>query len=218
MARGKSTRASNLTKSIGARESEGQSKAKARVKAPGSTRRTKRRQDGNGARERSDLTRESPLPLLDATLAYRFVQLLHAGLPIRKALGYLEPTCSDTQLDRLAATWPNDTLVFQATLAFTRGEWPTLDKDARLTLARDKYLAELAYFLYTRSFSEAGDDLGRVKYAFAVIHEYLVSQGSGDTNPMRDFLTDLAKGEADEGPHPVMPAGDTLVDAKKAMN
>lgn len=131
--------------------------------------------------------------------AASFVKLMHAGLPPDKAVIYIIPEANPEQAARISAMWANAPLTLAATIVFTRGEWASLDADTRLAIARDKFLAEQAYFLYTHQYATLdGVDLGKAKYAYEAISAYLSAQGSGGDDPLARFLKDLQSGKADE--------------------
>lgn len=172
-----------------------------------------------GREARDPATRPEGRPELTPNLAYQFVQLTHAGLSPQAAVGYIAPNLTSQACLDVAKDWQGTEFVFQATLTFIgRKPWHEMPADARLTLARDKHLAELAYFAYTKRFDTAGEDLGKLKYAYATIANHLAGKGAGERNPMDEFLEDVSSGRLDDTPVPVMPAGATLGDMNKARN
>jgi hypothetical protein len=128
------------------------------------------------------------------------VRLLHAGLPAEEAVRYVRP--ESQAADKIAAAWLRDPLMLDATALFIRGPWEDLDPDQRLILARDKFLAEQAYFLYTHQYQTLSDeDRPRAKYAYECICDYLkTSEGVDD--PVAKFLAEMriAVEKADQDP------------------
>lgn len=166
-------------------------------------RRNKPRSDMAGTRP---LTRE---PKLTATYAYEFVKLLHAGIPPLQALSYFAPKHYAALLPKDRATWLakwlNARLLVDATTTFNKAKWQDLDKDSRLTIALDKHMAELAYFLYTSNYQDVeGQDLKKSIDARTAILTY-VKEGDGDSDTpfmkaMKDLLAGRIDGQVTSGP------------------
>lgn len=156
-------------------------------------RRNKKRSDIPGTRS---LWRE---PKLTADVAYEFVKLLSSGIPAARAIAYFAPdyyTSIDTAKRRdWLSRWSNDVVVATAAAKFNSGQWQELEKDARLQIALDKHLAELAYYLYTTTFAEAeGGELRKLTDAREAIMAVIKSQEGDAETPwmraMREMLSD----------------------------
>lgn len=120
--------------------------------------------------------------------AAAFVRLLHAGLPAADAVAMILPTATDEQVIDTVSAWGNNPVTLAALAEFSRGKWQDLEPEARLTLARDKWLAEQAYFLYTHNFSTIDPSLmGSAKYAYASLCEFLGSRDQVD-DPVAKFM------------------------------
>lgn len=143
-------------------------------------------------------TRYSRPALTDQT-ALELVKLIHSGIPGVLCLSYIAPQFYDTQTDKQRATWLADwqrhPLMAKAAAHFNKAEWQDLDGDARLHIALDKHLAELAYYLYTSDFALL-EGLAYKKLADAreALMTHLDASESGDETPfmkaMRDLLAD----------------------------
>lgn len=155
-------------------------------------------------RDRSD-TKRPPIRrdayALDQSRALSFVKLIYAGLPPRDAVGFILPDAPIAKRQDIASEWANSPLTLAATQLFTEGvAWEELSPDARLTLARDKFLAENAYVLYTNSLHTALTDekapigAGALRSAYTTIVNHLDSRGKGDDDPTDAFLKGLVDG------------------------
>lgn len=145
------------------------------------------------SRQRSDMVFAShAIPTLTAERAAWLVKLLHAGLPAANAVAYILPDAPNQ--DAIAKVWMNDPLLLQATVTFMKGPWEELEPDQRLVLARDKFLAENAYFLYTHTLESlaADDQIGQAKYAYDTICAYLKGSEAVD-DPVKAFLSEMEK-------------------------
>lgn len=156
-------------------------------------RRNKRRSDVSGS---AKLTRQ---PELTASLAIQFVQMLHAGIPADKALVYFSVdyfnSCDKHARQAWLDRWCSDPLVLAATTAFLKGEWHTLEPDARLQCALDKHLAELAYLLYTNNYSDADAPTGKMNVAREALMAYMQEQSSGEETPFMRAVRELVDGK-----------------------
>lgn len=155
------------------------------------------------------LTREPPL---SPDFAREFVKLLHAGIPSLDALGYFAPahfaSLSINSRKEWLSRWQNSPIMAKAASAFAGGNWQDLDKDARLQLALDKHMAELAYFLYTADYAKSeGLDYKKLTDARTAIMQ-MMSEGEGDTDtPFMRAMRELMEGKvADALGKPIMPA------------
>lgn len=170
---------------------------------PRSSHRNGARKGSVKSRSRSDFAFPAASPAATALTPSRasaFVKLMHAGLPADQAVGYILPDCKEPR--KLASTWANNPLTLDATVAFNKGAWEELEPESRLILARDKFLAEQAYFLYTHSFGTLADeDRGKAKYAYESICEYLKGLESID-DPIAKFLSEMKLTVEKAGPTP----------------
>lgn len=146
-------------------------------------------------------------PVLTAEYAYEFIKLLHAGIPKDSILSYFSPdhfaATNTKERDAWLARWANSPLMARASADFNKGRWQDLDKDSRLSLALDKHMAELAYFLYTANYDRAeGYTFKKVVDARTAIMEYVKeSDGDADTPFMR-AMRDLLSGKMTDSDGP----------------
>jgi hypothetical protein len=124
--------------------------------------------------------------------------MLTAGLPQMHAVLYFLPDPDAAHAEevlRLAHAWQRSADVLAAIAQLNGGEWVALDEDRRLQIALDKHHAELAYYLYTTSFTTAaGAELGKLNTARQAIRDKL-SGGIDADSPLARFMRDLIEGK-----------------------
>lgn len=156
--------------------------------------RTKRRADVPGT---AKLARR---PDLTPLAAIQLVQMLHAGIPADKALVYFSvehyDACTPKQRAAWLSDWCNSPRMLQATRDFLKGEWHELDPDARLQIALDKHLAELAYLLYTTDYRTAEPpDVRKLDTARDAITAYVKESAGGEETPFIKAMRDMLEGK-----------------------
>lgn len=124
--------------------------------------------------------------------------MLTAGLPPQHAVLYFlsDPDAATAEeVHRLAFAWQRSADVLAAIAQLNGGDWVDLDEDRRLQIALDKHHAELAYYLYTTSFTTAaGAELGKLNTARQAIRDKLAGGVDADS-PIARFLRDLVDGK-----------------------
>lgn len=127
-----------------------------------------------------------------------------SGVPFMSALAMCDPTyyayCSglldedarDAKLRTWALAWQRDPALLAATTAMNGDDWQSLDAERRLQIAIDKHMAELAYFLYSRSYASlVGKDVDKADNARGAIIDFLKSKGGDPDAPWMKHLKDL---------------------------
>ena len=160
---------------------------------------------------RADMVGTRPLtrqPELTWDIARQLVRLLSAGIPPMECLAYFAAdhwiAIDKEGRAKWLTEWTTHDLVIRALSAFNGAPWEDLDKDARLQLALDKQMAELAYFCYTRDYATAdGIDLKKLDTARHDLMEYLSAKGAGDQDsPWMQALRDIVEGKANASNQP----------------
>jgi hypothetical protein len=133
--------------------------------------------------------------------AIQLAKLLLAGIPFSEAMGYIDetfPLMTDKQRQFCERRWMNSPILLEENSKLIGGQWQNLDKDARLQLAFDKHMAELAYLLYSRSYITAdGVDARKIDSARAALMEYLSDGGTDPHSAFRRAIEDLLTGKLD---------------------
>lgn len=135
-------------------------------------------------------------PPLTPDSARDFAKLLAAGVSASEAIRFVHPslyaTATPAQRRRWASVWTNDALLLDAINLLRGGAWQDLDKDARLSVALDKHLAELAYFLYTHDYAKLeGDALRKADAAAERLMEYLAESDGAPSTAWQAFVQAL---------------------------
>lgn len=135
---------------------------------------------------------------LTRSQARDFARMLTAGLPATEAVLYFvaeSEELSAEAITRLAWTWQRSADVLAAIADLNGGAWVDLPEDRRLAVALDKHFAELAYYLYTTSFTTAaGAELGKLNTARQALRDKLAG-GMDEDSPLARFMRDLIEGK-----------------------
>lgn len=137
-------------------------------------------------------------PPLTPKLAAAFAKLTMVGVPQVNALRYCAPeyfaVAGEEGIFEWLKAWLNDPRLLHAMSALNGAEWHDLSADARLTIAFDKHMAELAYFLYSHTYERLdGIDLKKADNARDALQAYL-DKGTGDPDsPFNRFVEEFMK-------------------------
>ena len=90
--------------------------------------------------------------------AHQFALMLLAGAPVSVACSYfLPPDAGEEDIEIAAEVWPGQKEVLKAIQTLTGGvPWHHLSPEERIRIALDKMYAEMAYFLWSHNYSDAG--------------------------------------------------------------
>lgn len=143
-----------------------------------------------------------------------FVKLLHSGIPATLCLAYFSADHYDSLTEKQRqvwlAQWARSPLVVAAAADFNKGAWQDLDKDARLQIALDKHLAELAHFLYTHTFDAAeGVEYKKMADARATLMEHLTAAEGEPDGPFQRMMRELLAGKIEADGPPQIPTEPT---------
>lgn len=138
-------------------------------------------------------------PDLTPARAHDLVKLLAAGVPPHDALRYLDPeyfaVADPKQRHAWLLAWSGDPMTLRAQSSLNGADWPDLEAGQRLTIAFDKHLAELAYFLFSHDYSKIeGTDLRKADAAREALMSYLKEGADAESSPFKRFLEEFMAG------------------------
>lgn len=135
---------------------------------------------------RSD-DRQRAVPQLTPEIAHELALMLHAGLEPFDALHYILPDIDSERLISVAKLWAKSAALFDAVNELNGGAWQTLEPQKRYEIALDKHYAELARFLYTRSYADlVGKEFDKAVEARRAL-EAKIAGRSGSDDPLTKF-------------------------------
>lgn len=130
--------------------------------------------------------------------ARQFALLLDSGMPSGEAIRYFLPPDEAVPAETIKALhdgWVKSSALRAAMLEVRGKEWQDLSLDERLQLAINKHYAELAYYLYSRNFTEAaGAELQKMNEARRVLEAKLAGL-AGKSDPLTRFWEDVVSGK-----------------------
>lgn len=136
-------------------------------------------------------------PKIVALMASDFARLLAAGVPSIDAAAFVAPAYYESaerkDFRKWASVLANDRRTLDAVVELNGGQWIDLQPQERLVIARDKYLAECAYVLYTHSRAEADEDLARLmERCYERVVEYLKDAPDQSNSAFNRFIKQFA--------------------------
>ena len=137
--------------------------------------------------------------MLDKDRADQFATMLMAGLPAADAVGYFYPDLDRREVVTLALQWSRDALVQQAILRLQGKAWQEMSTDEMLRYAVEKNYKEMAFFLYSRNYSElTGAERAKADTCREALEAKLAGN-AGKLSALEQFYEDLAKGKVKLG-------------------
>src|SRR3990167_10639471 len=143
--------------------------------------------------------------------AKQFALMVNLGAPEKEAIRYFIPegeTPQDNQVLALAARWMRFKTVQKELNSLQGKSFEDMTPNERIRCAIDKHYAQLAYFLYTRSYVVAD---GAVKNKMDTARETLekkLAGTSGALSAIEAFFNDINSGKLklDPAPTPIVVA------------
>lgn len=135
-------------------------------------------------------------------------RLLMSGVPAERSLAYLDADyfdqcVNDGDKERKKLTtwlrrWTNSPVLLAETTRLNGGEWQALESDRRLQIALDKHLAELAYLLYSRNYTDDDAPVAKMNAARESLMTHLEAGDGGSNAPWMQFVKDAMAGKLEE--------------------
>lgn len=133
--------------------------------------------------------------MLNADIAWQFALMLQSGMPVSDIMCYFLPDSSEGERNSIAAGWTRSKLLQEAVNKLNGKEWEKMSMEERIQKSIDKHYSELAYFLWTRNYSQvSGLDKTKADTARSVLETKLAGL-AGQRNPLEAFWADLKSGK-----------------------
>lgn len=128
--------------------------------------------------------------------ALQFALMLSAGMPSLDAFKYFAPEgLSDREYADLHRLWQKSKEVSDAILTIQGHSWQDMTAEERIKFAIEKSYVEMAYFIYSNNYTEAGAQvLAKYNQARTSL-EAKVAGMAGKMNPLDRFLEDAISGK-----------------------
>jgi len=125
--------------------------------------------------------------------ADQFALMLLSGAPLSDAVGYFLPLTSPPDFAELAAdTWPQQAEVVAALQRYSGGEeWHQMTDAQRLEVAIKKHYNEMAYFLWTTNYVDAGGNEKLKADTCRIAIETKLAGLAGQESPLSRFYHDM---------------------------
>lgn len=136
----------------------------------------------------------------DKDSALQFAIMLQAGLPASEAIRYFTDSQDPKELALMLDKWLHSKSVAAAQVVLLSKPWQEMTLDEQCKTALDYAYAGMAYFLFSRNYSEMGTtDQAKYNAARQALESKLAGMaGKGD--PLSQFLADfVAKQKAADG-------------------
>jgi hypothetical protein len=133
--------------------------------------------------------------------ADQFAQMILAGAPAATAASYFfgDDTTPD-DIAQTAAWWMRKRIVKEAIEHHQGRSWLQMSGEERIKTALDKHYNEMAYYLYSRNYSDLqGADKVKADTAREALEKKLAGT-AGATDPLTRFYEDLVAGRVKTAP------------------
>lgn len=135
------------------------------------------------------------LPALTPEAARELALILQSGMPVSEAVLYFLPEGTPAAEARVVAErWQKSPALGKAVSALQGKSWQHMSLEEKMGLAVSKHYAEMAYFLYSRNYSELqGADKTKADTCREAIERKLTGT-AGQQDPLTRFLADVQSG------------------------
>ena len=128
-------------------------------------------------------------------VALQFAVMLSCGMPPRDAIPYFHPTASPDDLQSILKLWLKAESVQKAILKVQGKLWQEMPLNERIQYAIDKHYSEMAYYLYSRNYSELqGAEKAKADTCRQTLEAKLAGM-AGKLDALSQFYADLASGK-----------------------